>query len=107
MLCRLRKNGNSWSAIIPIDIARPFIESGEIEIEIIGASEKIIPEILKPSEDTEAKKEKIDALRELITTVENKPVEKSEPIYPQKQYQSYDPRYNPNTGFEEDSIQVE
>lgn len=64
--------------------------------------------ISKPSETSESlKKEKLGALRELISAVENKPVEKSEPIYPQKQYHPYDPRYNPNTGFEEESIQVE
>jgi hypothetical protein len=60
MLCKLRKNGNSWSVIIPIEIARPFIPSGFIDVEFPSDApvEKIIPENSKAPE--------IDRLRKIM-----------------------------------------
>lgn len=108
---KLFKSGNSYNLRLPIDVARQFIGAEEIEVEIKGAVENKIPENYKPEEEKHAaphipKKEILDKLRGAISAIESKPPEPVQFDAPKK-YQAYDPRYNPDMGYEEEVIEME
>ena len=80
MIFKLVKVGNSYSVRLPMDVARPFVEAGEIELflpgekksaEISKADEKSGKFVVLPTEfqDPEMpKEEKIQRLKNLLAS---------------------------------------
>ena len=81
MKLRLRKIGNSWGVIFPIEAVRPFIDIGEVDVSIGKKGDFSFDDVQEEApkeinritgEVYEDKASKLDSLREMMETVNQK-----------------------------------